>query len=51
MVHDDGDAEDVESHELEKAAKYYDDGIEEQPDSDEDEVLCTTMRPNFCFHL
>lgn len=34
VAHDDGDEEDVEEHELEKAAKYYEDGIEEQPASE-----------------
>ena len=38
MLHDDGDAEDLEAHELEKAAKHYEDGVEELPISDEDEV-------------
>lgn len=38
MVHDDGDEEDVETHELEKAARYYEDGVMEQPESDREEV-------------
>lgn len=38
MVHDDGDEEDVETHELEKAARYYEEGIQEQPESEREEV-------------
>lgn len=37
-MHDDGDEEDVETHELEKAARYYEEGIQEQPESEREEV-------------
>lgn len=36
MVHDDGDEEDMEEHELSKAGKYFDDGVEEMPEDDND---------------
>lgn len=39
MVHDDGDEEDMESHEILKALRYFDDQVEEQPDSDKEEEV------------
>lgn len=41
-MHDDGDEEDMEEHEVEKAVRYYDEGIEDQPDSDKDEEVRVT---------
>ena len=43
VLHDDGDAEDVEAHELEKAARYYEGGIEEQPHSADEVRFGTSM--------
>ena len=43
MVHDDGDEEDVETHELEKAAKYYEEGIQEQPEWEREEVSLSSL--------
>lgn len=37
MVHDDGDEEDLEEHELSKARTYFDDDVEEMPPDDDDE--------------
>lgn len=36
VVHDDGDEEDMEEHEIEKALKYFDEGIDDQPESDKE---------------
>ena len=37
VVHDDGDEEDLEEHELSKARKYFDEDMEEMPPDDDDE--------------
>lgn len=36
MVHDDGDEEDMEDHEVTRAMKYFDEGVEEMPDDEEE---------------
>lgn len=37
VVHDDGDEEDLEEHELSKARTYFDQDVEEMPPDDDEE--------------
>lgn len=37
MVHDDGDEEDMEEHELARARKYLDDDVQDMPEDEEEE--------------
>jgi len=54
VVHDDGDEEDMEEHELAKARKYFDEGVEEMPSDDDekdndDEEVVSVGHQHTCF--